>query len=111
MRDLLYKNLTSDDKRRKIIASSEISDKEGVRSVINRHFIWLVKEVKDRDIETKPASSIYVLKEKNTKECKQKYICRIKGSIYAIAGSKIFLIMYMHSLKIHLQDLTQFSPK
>ena len=111
MRDLLYKNLTSDDKRRKIIASSEISDKEGVRSVINRHFIWLVKEVKDCDIEAKPASSIYVLKEKNTRECKQKYVCRIKGSIYAIAGSKIFLIMYMHSLKIHLQDLTQFSPK
>ena len=111
MRDLLYKNLTSDDKRRKIIASSEISDKEGVRSVINRHFIWLVKEIKDCEIETKPASTIYVLKEKNTKECKQKYICRIKGSIYAIVGRKIFLIKYMHSLKIHLQDLTQFSPK
>jgi len=111
MRDLLYKNLTSDDKRRKIIASSEISDKEGVRSVISRHFIWLLKEVKDCSVKNKPASSIYVLKEKNTKECKQKYFCRIKGSIYAVAGSKIFLIMYMHSLKIHLQDLTQFTTK
>ena len=111
MRDLLYKNMTSNDRRRKIITSSEVSDKEGVRSVINRHFIWLVKEIDNCKAKSKPTSSVYVLKEKNTKECKQKYICRIKGSVHAVVGNRLFLIMYMHSLKINLQDLTQFSPK
>ncbi|MFA5276247.1 MAG: hypothetical protein WC417_05085 [Candidatus Omnitrophota bacterium] len=111
MRDLLYKNLTSDDKRRKIIASSEISDKEGVRSAVHRHFIWIVKEVSNRDIRNKPASSIYIIKEKVNSEYKQRFICRIKGGLYVAVRNKVFLVTYVHSLKICLQDLTQLSPK
>ncbi|MGA2774670.1 MAG: hypothetical protein ABSE81_01225 [Candidatus Omnitrophota bacterium] len=111
MRDLLYKNLTSDDKRRKIISSSEISDKEGVRSAIHRHFIWIVKEVSIGDVRTKPTSSIYIIKEKINRECKQRFICRIKGGLYVTVRNKVFLVMYVHSLKIYLQDLTQISPK
>jgi len=111
MRDLLYKNLTSDDKRRKIIRSSEVSDDQGIRSVIHRHFIWMIKEIDPARTKEKPATSIYVVKEKINRECKQRFICRLKGSLYMVSGEKTYLVTYIHSLKIHLQDLTQLSPK
>ena len=101
MRDLLFKNLTSSDKKRKIISSSEIADKEGLRNIIQRHFICIIKEVKGGQIE-KPLPYLYVLKEHNTKAQREKFFCKLKGSIYAINKGRIYLILFMHSLKITL---------
>jgi hypothetical protein len=101
MRDLLYKNLTSDDKKRRIIASSEVVDKQGVRSIIRRHLVCLVKEVKYNEIE-KPLPYLYVLKEHNSREEKEKFFCKIKGSVYAICNGRLFLVLFVHSLKINL---------
>ena len=101
MRDLLFKNLTSGDKRRKRIASCEISDKEGVRSVIRRHFVCMVKEIKDTHME-KPAPYVYVVKEHNSLIQREKFFCKIKGSVLATSKGKLFLIVFMHSLKICL---------
>ena len=106
MRDLLFKNLTSTDKKRRIIASSEIVDKQGVRSIIRRHFICMLKEIKDEGLQ-KPLPYLYVIKEHNTKEQKEKFFCRIKGSIYAISNGRLFLIRFAHSLKINLATITQ----
>lgn len=104
MRDLLFKNLTSSDKRKRIMASSETLDKQGVRSIIRRHFVYTVKEIFDNKIE-KPLPYLYVLKERNAKEHKEKFFCRMKGSILAVSNHKLFLIRYMHSLKIHLTTI------
>jgi hypothetical protein len=105
MRDLLFKNLTSEDKRRRIIASSEITDKEGVHTAIHRHFICIIKEVKDNKCG-QPLPSISVLKERNTKEQREKFLCRIKSSVYAVNNGRLFLILFMHSLKINLTAVT-----
>ncbi len=110
MRDLLFKNLTSDDKKRKILASSEIMDKQGVRSIIHRHFVYIVKEVKDKQI-SKPEPYLYVLKERNNREQREKFFCRIKGSIYAVHKGRLFLILFMHSLNISLTPVPQDSLK
>ena len=110
MRDLLFKNLTSTDGRRKIIASSEIVDKKGVRSVIRRHFVCLVKEVQG-NLVAKPLPYLYVLKEHNTRDHRERFFCRLKGSIYATCSDKIFLIIFMHSLKIDLVGVPQDSEE
>lgn len=106
MRDLLFKNLTSNDRRRKVISSSEITDKEGVRSIIRRHFICMVKEIKSESID-KPAPYLFVLKEHNSKEHKEKFFCKIKGSVCALNHGKLFLIVFMHSLRIDLLSAPQ----
>lgn len=106
MRDLLYKNLTSSDRKRRIIASSEIVDKQGVRSVIRRHFIYLVREIPDTQA-SRPAPYLYVLKEHNTKEHKEKFFCKIKGSICVVNKGKPYLIIFVHSLKIDLVTSAQ----
>jgi hypothetical protein len=106
MRDLLFKNLTSNDRKRRIIASSEIVDKQGVRSIIRRHFICMVKEIENNK-GPKPLSQLYVLKEHNSRQQKERFYCRIKGSIWAVSKGRLFMLLFMHSLRINLLGACQ----
>lgn len=104
MRDLLYRNLTSNDRKRRVIASSEVSVKDGLRSIIHRHFVCIVRELENNDVR-RPLPYLYVLKERNTKEKQEKFFCRLKGSILAVYKGKLFLVLFMHSLKISLEEV------
>ncbi|MDD4894469.1 MAG: hypothetical protein PHW54_04050 [Candidatus Omnitrophica bacterium] len=106
MRDLLFKNLTSESKKRRILSSSETIDKQGIRSIIHRHFICLVKEITDKQL-SKPEPYLYVLKERNTRDRLEKFFYRVKGSIYAVHNGQLFLVLFMHSLKISLMPTPQ----
>lgn len=106
MRNLVFKNLTSQVKKRKIISSSEIVDRQGMRSVIRRHFIGIVKEIKDERIPQLPPY-VYILKEHNNKEQKERFLCRIKGYVYLKVDERKFVIFFIHSLKIVLSAVPQ----
>lgn len=108
MRDLLFRNITSGDRKRKIISTLETIDSQGVRSTIQRHFVCMVREIKDKETD-KPSPYLYVLKERNTKEHKEKFFCKIKGSVFAVSQGRLFLILFMHSLKINLLALPEGS--
>lgn len=101
MRDLLFKNLTSQDKRKRVISTSEINEKEGIRSIIRRHFICLIREVKDKPLP-QPLPCLYILKETNHKKQLQKFLYRIKGSVYLVQKERLFQILFAHSLMIIL---------
>jgi len=101
MRDLLYRNLTSPNKNRRIITSSEIADKEGIRTVIQRHFIYIVKKINGK-IPPRPKPYLYVLKEKSRKKQMEKFFCKIKGGFYIINNGTPALVLFTHSLKINL---------
>jgi hypothetical protein len=107
MRDLLFRNLTSLDRKRKILASSEIFDKSGVRTVVRRHFVYIVNEVSPEAAVTKKPSYLFVLKVRNTKERTEKFFCRMKGCIYAVSNNKVYVITFMHSLKICLSAIPE----
>jgi hypothetical protein len=101
MRDLVFKNLTSRDKKKRVLISSETMNKKGVQSLIQRHFICLVKEVPD----TKAALSmpqLYVIRDHNSFKQTERFFCKLKGSMYVIREKKIYLIVYLHSLNIAL---------
>lgn len=106
MRELLFKNLKSDLKKRKIISSSETMDKEGVRNVVRRHFVYIVKEVTKADTQ-QPKPYLYVLKKRDRKNQLEQFFCRMKGSICLMHKRKVYLIIFMHSLKITLTGLSQ----
>ena len=101
MRDLLYKNLTSSDRSRKVIASCEIADKEGVHSVVRRHFTCLVKYL-DGSNTVNPNHYFYVRKERSTKEKREHFFCKVKGSILAVNKGKLFAVLFIHTLNIEL---------
>lgn len=106
MRDLVFKNLTSDDRKRKVISTSEITENQGMRSIVHRHFLYVVKEVRVECLQ-KPVTHLYILKERNTSEKKERFFCKIKGSIYVVSNGRLFSIIFIHSLKINLNIATQ----
>jgi hypothetical protein len=108
MRDLLFKNLTSNNKQRKVLASSEIFDKSGLRTIVRRHFIYFVREVTENKIE-KQQPYLFIVKERNSKEKREKFYCRIKGSVYAVYNNRVYLVRFMHSLKINLVAIPEGS--
>ena len=103
MRNLLYKNIVSQDGRRRIICSSEKTDKEGIHSVIKRHLIYTTKEIRSvpQDLE-KP--HVYIWKECNHKEMVEKFFCKIKRNLCVASDTRIFLITFVHTLKISLSS-------
>ena len=109
MRDILFRHLTSENKRKRVIVTSEVADKQGIHSVIRRHFICIVKEVREEEpgAMQKPLPYLYVLKEHDTQRQKEKFLYRIKGSVYAIANKKVFLVLFAHSLKISLNAIAK----
>ncbi len=110
MRDLLYKNLTFADRGRKIIASSEIMDKQGIHSVIRRHFTCIVKQIQDKNIE-KPNPHVHILKEKSSKEKREHFFCKVKGSLIAENNDKLFLILFVHTLSISLSTSAKLNEQ
>ena len=108
MRDLLYKNLTSTDRGRKIITSSETTDKEGIHSVVRRHFTCMIKPIQDADI-AKPDPYLFVIKQRNTKEKKEHYFCKIKGSLLAVNQEQLLLVSFVHTLSIELTASSKLS--
>lgn len=114
MRDLLFKNLTSTDKRKRVIASTEIAEQSGMLTKTTRHFIYLIKEVKQGQHTSQPLPYLYLLKEKNNQKHRQRFFCRLKGSILAATDKRLYLIYFVHSLKIDLKALSgvaEYNPE
>ena len=110
MRDLVYKNLTSNDRKRRVVACSEVIDNGGVRSIVRRHFVCLVSEVTDVQFQ-KPAPYLHIIREKNSLEQREQFYCRLKGSVLATSNERFFRITFVHSLKICLSAIPQGMSK
>lgn len=110
MRDLLFKNLTSTDRKRRIIASSETAEKEGVRSIIHRHFICITKEIAGGPVK-KPVRQVHILRKRDTRELTERFFCRVKGSVCVKINQQLFEVLFMHSLKITLSALSKEKEK
>jgi hypothetical protein len=105
MRDLVFKNLTSTDRKRRVVVSAEIAERAGIRTETVRHFICLVKEILQDENTARPLPYLYVRRERNSREHKQRFFCRIKGSVYIIMNNRSYLIYFAHSLKINLKTI------
>jgi hypothetical protein len=85
---------------RRMISTCEVADKDGVRSIVQRHFVCILKQVEGK--LNKPSPYLYVLKEHNTKEQKEKFFCKVKGNVFIVNQGKLYMAIFMHSLKIRL---------
>ncbi len=110
MRDLLYKNMTFPARGRKVIASSEIADKDGVHSVVRRHFAYIIKPVESSEL-FKPQPYLYVLKQRNTEQKREHFFCKVKGNILGVCRGKFFQISFVHTLNIELTVAAKLSEQ
>ncbi|HOU36220.1 MAG TPA: hypothetical protein PLJ26_07260 [Candidatus Omnitrophota bacterium] len=101
MRDLLFRNLTSVDHRRKVLSCAEIIDNAGVRTIIRRHFIYTAREIKKPPAQA-DQPYLKVVKVRNNKSRIERFFCKMKGSIIASYDNRLFLIRFMHTLNINL---------
>ena len=110
MRDMLFRNITSQDHHRKVLATSEIVDKDGIRTVVRRHFAYFIRQVAEKPDDMEPPY-LFVLKQRNTREKYERFYCRMKGSMVVMSNEKLYKINFMHSLKICLNSIAQGEMK
>jgi len=67
----------------------------------------LIKEIRPEEKVSLPAPYLYVLKERNHLQQREKFLFRLKGSLYAFSNEHLYLITFLHSLKINMQVLAQ----
>jgi len=102
MRDLVFKNLTSPNRRKRVISSCETDSRQGMLTIIRRHFVYKVIEIKGA-LSEKPTSQIYIRRICNLVRKQETFFCRLKGGLYAKSNGRVYLILFGHSLKIDLK--------
>ena len=120
MRELLFKNLTSDNKRRKDLYITETVEKNGVKTITRRHSVYIIgghTRIKDKnqlmhyktDIPI-PATKrhVFIFKKRDTKQKKDSFVCDVVGKFYAVVQKELYSIAFKHSFEI---DFLAAQPK
>ena len=82
MRDMVFKNLTSQDRKKRVLWASETINEEGILTKIHKYLIYIIREVgRDEELNAEKPQ-VYVLKYRDTKEKTEKFHIKMKGGIY-----------------------------
>lgn len=109
MRELLLKNQTFREKRRKIISVSESTEKDGFLAHTQRHFIYMVKEAKNIRQELTPPI-LHILKFRNSQQKREKLFFKVKGNFYVVTDQRLYIVYFCHSFKIELSEIALATP-
>ncbi len=122
MRELLYKNFSSRDHKKRDVFVSETVTKNGIRACSERRCLYFIQD----KIEINNATDLkklmaikkknqdnhkhfHILKEHDTKAGEDKLICKLMGTFYAVVGKTIYCIVYIHSFKIKFTAVSTLS--
>lgn len=100
-REILFKNLSSLDRKRRVFSSSITNEGKDFVSTTQRKYVYLIKAVDNHSDEL--ATHVFVRNEKDTSKHVHKFNCLIKGGFYASNTESLYLIRYAHSLQITLK--------
>lgn len=119
MREVLFKNLTSQDAHRRHVVVSEILTQDGMIIETQRRSTYFLKNrihvkdlsnlnnLKDQDKKHKPQKRHFrLIKKHNSRSGEDKLFCKIRGLLYAVMGNYIYLIAFTNSFKITLKKST-----
>ncbi len=112
MRDLLFKNITSENKKRKDLYVTETVDRNGVTTTTQRHSIYIVgacnkfntleelAEWKNTTGLKANKRHVFIVKKRDSKLNKDMFICDVVGRFYAVTGCDIYSIAFKHSFEV-----------
>lgn len=109
MRDLIFRNLTSQDKRKKVLQAQEIINDKGVLTKIYRGFVCFLKpayEVKNA-IEH---PEIHIVKSVDDSQHRETLLLKVKGGLYAVNKGELYFLSFCHSLRINIQKNLSNQP-
>jgi len=112
MRELLFKNITSEDKKRRDLYVSETVERNGITTVTQRHSTYIIggsnkfntleelaewKKTIGANIEKR---HVFIVKKHDTKLKKDIFVCDVIGRFYAVFKHDIYSIAFKHSFEI-----------
>ncbi len=109
MRELLFKNLTSPERGKKVMSILETSERDGYLSRTRRHFVYMLKESQNIRAELNHPL-LYILKVHDSQQKKEKLFFKVKGNFYVVSDSRVYLVYFCHSFRIELSDVAHASP-
>ncbi len=113
MRELLFKNITSGDKKRRDLYVTEIVNRNGVTTTTQRHSTYIIGSCNkfqnmDELSEWKKNAGIksekrhiFVIKKRDTMHKRDMFICDVVGRFYAVTGCDIYSIAFKHSFEVN----------
>jgi len=112
MRELLFKNITSGNKKRKDLYVSETINGNGITTTTQRHSTYILggcnkfktleemAEWKKSNGHNSNKRHIFIIKKRDTKLHKDIFICDVIGRFHAASGFDIYSIAFKHSFEV-----------
>ena len=114
MREVVFKNMVSNNSRVKNIFLKEVFERDGVIARTERRCFYYIKEVTPihevHDLEKWVANKnamerlgkrqFHIIKAHSDASAEDKLICKIIGTFYAILNNKVYTIAFLHSFKV-----------
>ncbi len=119
MRELVFKNLTSENRRRKDLYITETSDKSGVRTITRRHSVYVIGDrskaknpkllaQQKKEIPTNASKRhVFIFKKRDTKQKKESFICDVVGKFYAVVKDDLYPVAFKHSFELDFFNNTE----
>lgn len=112
MRELVFKNLTSEDKKRRDLFISETIEKNGIKTITQRHSVYIIgnfarinsseelAEWEKANVKTPKRRHIFIVKARDTKQKKDSFLCDVIGEFYTVVKDRIYPVAFKHSFEI-----------
>lgn len=114
MREVVYKNLTSANSRKKDIFLQEIFEKDGITAKTERRYFYFIKDIvnlaQPDDLQRWVSShgavgvadkrQFHIFKWHSDTSGEDRVICKILGNFYAVVNNAVYTIAFLHSFKV-----------
>lgn len=111
MRELLFKNITSGNNKRKDLYISEVFERDGVKTTTQRHSTYIIKDHNKvntleelsqwkKNLGVTNKRHVFIVKKHDTKLKKDTFICDVIGKFYAVTDSDVYSILFKHSFEV-----------
>ena len=114
MREVVFKNILSNNSRVKNILLKEVFERDGVLAKTERRCFYYVKDITPINevenlkkwvdgknaVEALGKRHFHIFKEHNDAHLEDKLICKIIGTFYAIVSNNVYTVAFLHSFKV-----------
>jgi hypothetical protein len=113
MREVVFKNLTSINARKKDIFLQEVFERDGVKAKTERRCFYYIKDIltlnSQEDLQEWVAKQnqsgpitkrqFYIFREHSDSSGEDRILCKILGTFYVVVDSAVYTIAFLHSFR------------
>lgn len=114
MREVVFRNLTSVNSRKKDIFLQEVFEKDGVVAKTERRCFYFIKEIVRLDkaddlqkwldsqggVGKVTSRQFYIFREHSDMSGEDRLLCKILGTFYVIVDNSVYTIAFLHSFRV-----------